>query len=217
MINIGQHISFLFMAYHTERPHISFLSFIILLLVHLSSCTRTNTIDVSYSAFYKVASFSLRGTTIIPQCIYDEETDASSRYFYNSLDSLLVFQKNRSYTHWEHNDVCAVDWRITKMDIIALEDYDSSHPAGSSLNELFTLEFWYKSKRVSLPIIEVRYGALMLSDYYPYDIDFSNLYLRPTDDLAPLSSIKIKVVIQDAFGRTIEADNNGLAIDNSVS
>ena len=167
------------------------------------SCNRENEmIDTSFKSIYKVSEISLEGGTILPKYIDDNSTE--SRAFYESIDTALVF-KDIPSSKPEHKDVCAIDWRITDMDVITLTDYDASHPSGSSLKDILMLEYKYKKKHISIKVSDIKYGIVMLSDYYPYDPDFSFLYLSPINERQSLYGAKVEVIIKDSFGRTLNA------------
>lgn len=167
------------------------------------SCNRENEmIDSSFKSIYKVSEISLEGGTILPKNIDDNSTE--SRAFYESIDTALVF-KDIPSSKPEHKDVCAIDWRITDMDVITLTDYDASHPSGSSLKDILMLEYKYKKKHISIKVSDIKYGIVMLSDYYPYDPDFCFLYLSPINERQSLYGAKVEVIIKDSFGRTLNA------------
>ena len=54
-----------------------------------------------------------------------------------------------------------------------LEDFDEKHPAGSLLNDVLEIEYFYKWSVLSAPMDSFQYGSLMLADYYPNRDDSS--------------------------------------------
>ena len=174
-----------------------------LIATSLASCIKQDkTITTSFYSIYRVSGFNVDGQFISPICDYVDSADIESRNFYAQLDSSLTFQVIRTpYTKVEHQDICAIDWRIISIDIVALERYDENHPAGNSLNDIMSIEYTYKGKEVLLPLSEVHYGSIMLSDYYPYDPDFTFLYLRTTNGREFPASFQVK--IQNAFGNEL--------------
>ena len=187
----------------TKRFNI--LAYLWLLLLVTTSCRSQNDIEKTcYTTLYSLSGISIRGTSIYPDCTYNNDSDLSSKSFYQLLDTSLCFQRIKPH-HVEHQDICAIDWRVTDINILALEDYDLEHKAGSSLNDLFLLEYWYKTKRISIPVTDVKYGTLMLADYYPFDpLFYGPLYLRQANELSPSPHTSFKVIIKDAFGNTFE-------------
>lgn len=169
---------------------------------------------------------------LIPVCNgYDESQDAESRAFYNTLDTSLFFSGRLKKTpaHLKYMDFwCAIDLRISTIEIITTEDYDDEHPAGSLLNDLCQIWYTYKHCKVARPLTDIKYGALMLTDYYPLNPDADgaalpiNIHLRsaqvPDLKVYPDSEVnkyddykdfqpfpKIEVRISDAFGREFVA------------
>ena len=102
----------------------------------------------------------------------DEMFDAESRAFYKSVDTVFSFTGKVPYTAFNggHRPVLsAVDWRILKIDIISLEDFDAAHPAGSSLMDLCELWYEYKHSDIIGPLKDVYLNPLMLTDYDPWN------------------------------------------------
>lgn len=172
---------------------------LLLMLLGLAACQRGEVLsELSFGPIYRATGIRLEGYAIVPA--FSDAGDEASRSFYRDCDTALTFMAYRpDHVKLEHEIICAMDWRITGMEVITLADYDDAHPAGSSLADILTLEYWYKRELHAIPLQEVRYGALMLADFYPYDLPFSFLYLR-VPDLAPLPD-SIQVTIRDAFGQ----------------
>ncbi len=102
----------------------------------------------------------------------DEAFDAESRSFYSSVDTSLCFTGKVPYTAFNGGYrpvLSAVDWRISKMDVITLEDFDAAHPAGSSLMDLCELWYEYKHSDIIGPLKDVYLNPLMLTDYDPWN------------------------------------------------
>lgn len=124
----------------------------------------------------------------------------------------------------------AIDWRITEIDLIALNDWDSTHPEGSSLKELFSLRYLYNDSVITVPLNELTFGGFMLSDtpsdnpdrsdIYPgsplfynwspvlfFEGDFSSTFPKGENGLFLPESIKhVKICIKDAFGGIYECE-----------
>lgn len=74
------------------------------------------------------------------------------------------------------------------------------------MNDILNIEYEYKNKRCLLPLTEVKYGTIMLSDYFPYDPEWRSLFtLRPLDERMQMPRIEVR--IEDAFGRTLTAQS----------
>lgn len=102
----------------------------------------------------------------------DEAFDAESRSFYSSVDTSLCFTGKVPYTAFNGGYrpvLSAVDWRISKMDVITLEDFDDAHPAGTSLIDLCELWYEYKHSYIIGPLKDVCITPLMLTDYDPWN------------------------------------------------
>ena len=145
---------------------------------------------------------------INPKVAFEEPFDLESRQFYEALDTALVFKgrlvitgANLYLKTWE-----LLDMRISSVDVTALADYDKSHPAGSSLNDVLTLSYRYKRGWTSQPLSDIKYGDVMLGDYIhnPGYTSYPGLTLSDGKHRQePL--IPIEVRITDAFGREFVA------------
>ena len=185
----------------------------------LSSCDLEHKnqeyVEMSYVRMYQINGIKFIGPWAIKPAFastynFDTAFDKESRAFYSSIDTSLV------YKGWVHKTTsshpadywCAADMRLTSIDVITLEDYDSSHPAGSSLNDILQVVYWYKYQLIKKPLAEFGYGDLMLMDYFPYkdgmnDISFDTLdleYTTPKDK-------KHEIRFEDAFGNTYIANS----------
>lgn len=111
----------------------------------------------------------------------------------------MLIKGRRHVTHW-WIDYEAIDWRITKIDIIALEDYDENHPAGELLNDVVSITYTGRDRReITLPVSEIGYGDIMLGYYVPGGIENYCLKLWPKEGATKPSKFEIR--IEDAFGR----------------
>ncbi|MBR5034266.1 MAG: hypothetical protein IKX71_03085 [Bacteroidales bacterium] len=152
--------------------------------------------NIPYSRIYSVNTYSLtrdrEKIDIIPVCGgYDALFDKESRSFYSALDTNLSFTGRRlviTNSRKEMECWCAVDLRISAIDIFALEEFDDTHPAETSLNDLCQLWYTYKHCKVIRPLTDVQDAGLMLVDYYPYNEGFAeviSLYLFPSHKNIP--------------------------------
>ncbi len=178
-----------------------------------TSCEHANQefVEQGCSALYKVNSIQIkvssRSIQIIPELSLDRAFDKESRQFYNSIDTSLVFKgwinKRGSYVAHRDADWSLIDWRLTGIDVKTLEDFDEKHSAGSLLNDVLEIEYFYKWSVLSAPLDSFQYGSLMMTDYYPYrdDSSFTNGGIRlrlPDGDMRALP--KCEITIEDFFG-----------------
>ncbi len=176
----------------------------------LSSCFYEN-FEAEIEHIYKVDSISiLHGFVIFPHCTKDLTFDAESRQFYTAIDTSLVIKGRRHKTKWWF-PYSAVDWRITKIDVITLEDFDENHLAGESLNDLLKIEYMPKecNHYITKQLSDIRYGDIMLS-YYNNALGDGFLYVRSLllnyiDQDRPTKLPNFEVRIEDAFGRVFVA------------
>lgn len=189
-------------------PAFGVFSMTLICMLLTASCHRKQEmVDTSFVSFYKASGIHFSGVSSIEaDCEYDAEFDNMSRLFYQANDTSLCFRKIKTRKE-EHKDVCAIDWRMVDFDVITLIDYDKDHPAGSSLKDVLVLEYWYKTKRISIPLSEIKYGSMMLSDYYPFDSDFSDLYFHHINERVSLVNTKLEVRITDDTGRMLTAQS----------
>lgn len=177
------------------------------LFFFLFSCEKeAEYIDTSYQMIYQASNIYLREGAVLFE--YDENPtfDTDSRLFYQSADTSLTFKIARpNRSHPEYGVVCAVDWRISKIQVITLQDYDEDHPAGSSINDLLQIEYRYKDNSFTIPLTEVNYGVIMLCDFFPYRPYHSPLLLQRRDKRKQMPRIEVR--IDDAFGRTLTAQS----------
>ena len=161
--------------------------------------------------------FSEPSENLEPGCIgiqplysYDEAFEQESRQFYKSLDTALVFKgylkirnKNMYMKYWN-----LLDMRISSIEVTALAAFDETHPAGSSLNDILNISYWYKRIRITKPVSEISYGSMMLADFVHGS---ENVFLgypgvtlsRKTPDSSPLPPVEVRLT--DAFGREFSA------------
>lgn len=175
-------------------------------LLCLVACQRGEVLsELTFGPLYRATGIRLEGCAILPEFSEDPD-DAASRAFYLGCDTALTFKAWRpSHVKLEHEIICALDWRITEIEVLTLSDYDATHPAGSSLADILTLEYRYKNRPLSIPLQELRYGTLMLADFYPYDLHFSFLYLRVPEQ-APWPA-SLCVTLRNAFGQEFSASS----------
>lgn len=147
---------------------------------------------------------------IQPQYSYDEAFELESRQFYKSLDTTLVFKgylkirnKNMYMKYWN-----LLDMRIASIEVTALAAFDEKHPAGSSLNDVLDISYWYKRARLTKPVSEISYGSIMLADFIwgaeNVFLGFPGLTLSrriPDSRLLP----PVEVRLTDSFGREFTA------------
>ena len=86
--------------------------------------------------------------------------------------------------------------------------FDEKHPAGSSLNDVLDISYWYKRAWLTKPVSEISYGSLMLADFLHgaenVFLDFPGLTLsRRIPDSRPLPPVE--VCLTDSFGREFTA------------
>ena len=177
-------------------------------------------VEITYKGIYQADSIyidsnNLRGKSnqsvyLLHSCSWSKEFEKESRRFYMEVDSNLVYKgwrykitnTNRQYEEW-----CAIDWRFTKIEFITEENYDSSHPAGSLLNDLLYIDYQYMYNRVRKKLSDVAYGNLMLTDYYPYNLLHSRIEITMIDKSSTLPD-KFIIRFHDAFGRVFTVDSD---------
>ena len=168
-------------------------------------------VEIDPDFIFKPDSLKMQGQYIItaPKLPFDQDFYNNSRNYYQRADTMLTFKGYRekmSYEQKKSEGWCLLDWRIKSISVITLVDYDSSHPKGSSLNDLLGIKYWYKFTEVEKPLSSFKYGDLMLGDYYPYQNRWSpkqSLYLFfLNQDKLWLESASYEIHIEDAFGRT---------------
>ena len=164
--------------------------------------------EATYETIIQASGIYVLGGSICPiynTVKFDPSFDAESRAFYKSLDTVLTWKREVSrheYVRTELVTNCAVDWRITGISVTALEDCDSSHPAGASLNDLLSVGYYYKDEMHRMRLADVKYGSIMLCDYHPYAPDTSPFVLLPPDGTKLPA---VEVTIEDSFGRRFTA------------
>ncbi|MBR3074268.1 MAG: hypothetical protein IKH11_00740 [Bacteroidales bacterium] len=188
-------------------------------LALLSSCDLEHKnqeyVEMSPVRMYQITGIKFCGPwTIMPAFTstynFDTAFDKESRAFYSSIDTSLV------YKGWVHKATsshpadywCAADMRLTSIDVITLEDYDASHPAGSSLNDILQIKYWFKYQLITKPLAEFGYGDLMLMDYFPYEDGRNSISFDTLDpEYTSPREIKHEIRIEDAFGNTFTANS----------
>ena len=226
-----------------------FFCFAILALLSLTSCFKIHRppketyVEHEYGKFYRVTELRCgwaRGDDVYIVRLLPTLTEASAEKmeivsFYGNK---AVYRGRQYYyviqmTGPDYSPIRsmnAVDWRITEIDLIALNDWDSTHPEGSSLKELFSLRYLYNDSVITVPLNELTFGSFMLSDtpsddleqieFYPssplfhewspvlfFEGDFSSTFPKGENGLFLPESIKhVKICIKDAFGGIYECE-----------
>ena len=193
------------------------------LLFCISSCIKDKDyVEQSVSRIFKLENIELYDAPvegwspneigIQPIYSYEEAFDTESRQYYSSLDTLLVFKgklkiSNSNYYLKNWN---LIDLRITSMDIKTLIDIDGTHQAGTTINDLFSLSYWYKHSWLTIPVSDITFGSVMLGDFFPGEEGFRSL---PGLTLSycgygsiPLPPIEIHIT--DSFGREFTAHSS---------
>ena len=182
------------------------LFFASILLVMLSCERKNEYIEITYDNICQVTDIYIQGSSIYPVYEYDQTSDAESRMFYVNADTSLFFEiKQLPPAKTQYMSLSAMDWRITSISVVTLDNFDADHPAGSSLNDVLKVRFWYHKEIMEIPLSDVVYGSIMLVDYYtyPYPGDAVSLDLVYPNHCAVRP--EIEVTIEDAFGRRMTA------------
>ena len=173
----------------------------------LFSCEKEKYVEITYDKICQASDFYIQGSSIYPIFEYDQCVDIKSRNFYESVDTSLFFKvKQLPFAKESRMYLSAIDWRITDISVVTLDNFDEDHPAGSSLDDVLKVSFFYHNKYIEIPLTEIEYGSLMLSDFhtYPeYNGDPPELNLVYPDDCWVRPAIE--VTIEDAFGRCMIA------------
>lgn len=215
------------------------------LIVSFTGCFRDNPPDVSYieepyECFLRVDSISVEkcwraGDCFVmitpdskgrnpylqpsPKVITSKEEDTAIRSFYGDK---AIYQGRQPYARLQmtgsvYNTVHmrAIDWRISDIDIIAINDWDDHILSGSSIKELFNIQFRFSDDLTVVPLTNFSYGSMMLSDYgidadsfwfYGDELSiFPQLFLRDKQDMSKLDKATIEVRIKDDFGNEYSA------------
>ena len=189
-------------------PAFGVFSMALMCMLFSTSCDRKQEmVDTSFLSIYTASGIHFSGVSSIEaDCEYDAEFDSMSKLFYQEKDTSLCFRKIKT-RKVEYENVCAIDWRMVDFDVITLIDYDKNHPAGSSLKDVLILQYWYKTKLIAIPLSEIKYGSIMLSDYYPFVPVRGRLHIHPFDERASLVNTKLEVRITDDTGRVLTAQS----------
>ena len=177
-------------------------------------------VEITYKGIYQADSIYidsrfLRGKSnhtvyLLHSCSWSKEFEKESRRFYMEVDSNLVYKGWRytiTNTDRSMEDWCAIDWRFTKIEFITEENYDSSHPDGSLLNDLLYIDYRYMYNRIRKKLSDVAYGNLMLTDYYPYSYPPDTIFGISIDESSTLPN-KFIIRFHDAFGRVFTVDSD---------
>ena len=180
----------------------------ILAVAAVCSCERLAKYEeATYKTIIQASDIYILSGSICPiynTVKFDPSFDAESRAFYKSVDTVLTWKRKAPKNYMERASVttCAVDWRITDISVTTLEDYDSSHPAGSSMDDILSVRYYFKDEMHTIRLADVKYGTIMLCDYHLYAPDASPLLLPP-DGANPLPAVE--VTVEDSFGRSFTA------------
>lgn len=131
-----------------------------------------------------------------------------------------VLEQNLKPKRVDH-PMSAIDWRITDLDIITLADWDESHKAGASVNDLFALSYSYCDSRYNIPLAQLKKGDVMLTDFFtpsafekdpPYDLYEDAFHLGvylylispPNPDVNRLAanSCHLEITMKNDLGQT---------------
>lgn len=170
------------------------------------ACERDKYVEITYDKICQVSDIYIQGSSIYPVYGYDQDFDAASRAFYQEADTSLTFKvRQLPEAKNQYMSLSAMDWRITSISVVTLDDFDTDHPAGSSLNDILKVRFWYHKEQKEIALKDVGYGSIMLVDYYTYPIpgDFIEIDLVYPDDCTFRPAIE--VTVEDAFGRSMTA------------
>lgn len=181
------------------------IAFLIIIMLSVVSCREDGKyVDVSYEQIYTKAQYALNGSIIEYCAEYDETSDSESRMFYLAQDTSFTFKRRERirFNKPEYETLCAMDLRITDIQVYAVDKFDDEHPAGSCVNDKLNVEYYYKDEIVKYPLSDIDAKPIMLADYYPYAKPFrSNIsfsVIDTNDCFYPY-----EVLITDGFGNTI--------------
>ena len=183
------------------------IAFIVPFLFCCSCLDKEYVNNVTYERIYHADSLYFRGRGVVAAtCSWDKVSDEKSRQYYKDAGISLCYSGWRKRDWWKHG-WSAVDWRITKIEFITNVDYDAAHPAGSSLNDVVEVWFFYMYDVVRKRLDELETEGLALTDYYRNDgIPGIFIFHKTDDSLPPLISFTIR--IHDAFGRVFTLDSD---------
>ena len=216
------------------------------LAVMLASCIKEHKppketfVQEEYDKFYRVTELNVSGSQgvvlLLPALV---EANAEKAAIVSYYGDKAVYKGRQCYhvsstsTRFGYAPcpMSAVDWRITEIDLIALNDWDSTHPEGASLKDLFSLKYVFNDSVITIPLNEFTFGDFMLSDtpynelfdhnYYPvpraeglfgwapvlfFEGDFDNTFPSENGIYLPEANKHLKVCIKDAFGGVYECE-----------
>lgn len=166
--------------------------------------------ETPFAGIYRPTAIQMQGPlSIKPVCEFDASFDQESRTYYQNADTSLIFIREAERVRPEWVDVYAMDWRIVEMKVVALDDQWDGHPAGSLLNDILKVRYWYKWQMITSPLPDGKNHTIMLTDYFPYDEVRSELFFVAPDDMATPGDAQVEVTLVDAFGRTLSAQWTG--------
>jgi hypothetical protein len=186
------------------------------MLAGLSSCIKDrNYIEQAVDRIYRLDGIEVYGqpveglgpndVAIQPLYTYSSDFDAVSRQYYAEVDTALMFSGNLIITNKNYylRNWNLIDLRFVSVEVIALVNFDDKHPAGSSLNDFFSLSYWYKHSLYTIPVSDIEYGLVMLGDFFPSSEGFCSLpgLVLTFNGNESLDIPPIEVRITDAWGR----------------
>ena len=182
-------------------------------------------VDTEYSEYYRISSLRVTNgakcLVINPalriaseaekgeiKTYYGEKTRYTGRQYY------IIRYMNFSYSY-SPISMWAIDWRILDIDIITEADWDSTHPVGSSVRDLFSVRYRLNDALVEIPLSKFTADSWSLTDYCRDDSDYYPAILDgvPVTLFVPietgqlsLSEKSLSVHIIDAFGNKYDCE-----------
>lgn len=193
---------------------------ILIAFICLSSCEHYNQeyLEESCYSINRINSIKAehhsQSISIIPDITFNRTIDNESRQFYNSVDTSFVYKgwvnKRGAYAEKMEANWSLIDWRLTSIVVIALDSFDSAHPAGSCLNDVLEVCYFYKRSYITISMDALEYGKLMLTDFYPNrgDDNPENAVLIRLHENDERILPPCEIVIKDFFGQTFTARTN---------
>lgn len=183
-----------------------------LIMVSLSGChIHEEYMEMAPTFIFKasIGLFLFQQNIVCPEPAdpYDLNFSYESKSFYAGLDTSIIFKGYREKMSFDQKMTeqwALLDWRLRSIDVITLVDYDQQHPAGSSLNDIMGMRYYYKFSERDIPLKDFKYGDLMLSDFCGEGNlkSFLRLYFIGHEEKL-LDNDTYEVHIEDAFGQNI--------------
>jgi hypothetical protein len=182
------------------------LFFLLLSFLFCGGCQETKqAVEISYAHLYGVDSITVESKSMAIIPYYSRvEDDSSRRAFYADLDTSLLYQGvlYQDFADDLRNNWCALDLRINNIEITSLINLDSQHPAGSIVNDLFSIRYFYKLHPVEKSLASFHYGDLMLCDlYFSSPVLLLCLKTEDKDNYLAQPGPCFEIRIKDAFGK----------------